>query len=50
MRGDNSILVASRRPLPIDAMSTDQVDQFVGDARVLTDDHAPVDRLHTTAD
>lgn len=49
MRGDNYVLMASHRPLPVAGMSADEVQRFVGDARVLTDEFAPVDRLHTTA-
>ena len=59
--GGNVVVVASRRPLPVDAieeaMSAHDVgwrpaqggtlDDFVGDAGVLSDDHAPVDQLLT---
>lgn len=55
----NVVVVASRRPLPVpaieEAMSAHHIawqpaqgralDVFVGDAQVLTDDHAPVDQL-----
>ncbi|WP_433793238.1 fused MFS/spermidine synthase [Actinoplanes sp. CA-252034] len=58
-RGSNFVIVASRGPLPIDAMwprlaaleeaatmlSGPELDAFVADARVLTDDYAPVDQL-----
>jgi hypothetical protein len=58
--GGNFIVVASDRPLPLDAIERanaargddDQVlgdpaavDEFIGGANVLTDDHAPVDQL-----
>ena len=59
--GGNLIAVASRQPLDtaaIAAAMTDKdlawrvaegadLDAFVGDAEVLTDDHAPVDQLLT---
>ena len=59
--GGNVVVVASRAPLPsreIAAALTDRdlgwqvaegdrLDEFVGDAEVLTDDHAPVDQLLT---
>jgi spermidine synthase len=59
--GGNFVVVASDRPLPVDA-ALDRARQrgtgyaalegaalarFVGDAEVLTDDHAPVDQLIT---
>jgi spermidine synthase len=57
--GGNVVAVASRRPLPVDALEAQlaefdvpwrvadgaPLDDFVGDAPVLTDDHAPVDQL-----
>ncbi|MFP4149851.1 MAG: fused MFS/spermidine synthase [Nitriliruptoraceae bacterium] len=60
-RGGNYVLVASDAPLPIAAIEaanarrgrTDEVlhgaalRSFVADARILTDDHAPVDQLLT---
>ena len=60
-RGSNLVLVGSQHPLPVAAIQArlaqreeeqmiwvDQTaDQFVGDARVLTDDFAPVDQLLT---
>ena len=59
--GGNFVLVASDEPLPLggiqqanaarardDAILTGaELDDFVGDAEVLTDDHAPVDQLLT---
>lgn len=59
--GGNHVVVASDRPLPIDELiatnrrraAVDEVlhgaelELFVGDADVLTDDHAPVDQLLT---
>jgi spermidine synthase len=59
--GGNVVVLASRRPLPLDAVGTALRDRdldwraasdaeltaFVGDAEVLTDDHAPVDQLLT---
>ena len=59
--GGNLVAVASRQPLPseeiADALTErdlawqvaegDELDEFVGDAEVLTDDHAPVDQLLT---
>ncbi len=59
--GGNVVAVASRRPLPVDAITAALADQdlawqlaegaelaaFVGDAPVLTDDFAPVDQLLT---
>ncbi|MFW3171072.1 fused MFS/spermidine synthase [Geodermatophilus sp. CPCC 206100] len=59
--GGNVVAVASRRPLPTDAIGAAlgghelpwqvvdgaALDAFVGDAEVLTDDHAPVDQLLT---
>jgi hypothetical protein len=59
--GGNVIAVASRQPLDGEAIAaamTDRdlawrvaegmdLDEFVGDAPVLTDDHAPVDQLLT---
>ncbi|WP_448627150.1 fused MFS/spermidine synthase [Geodermatophilus sp. URMC 64] len=59
--GGNVVVVASRSPIPVgaiaDAMAAHdvawqvaraaQLDAFVGDAPVLTDDHAPVDQLLT---
>jgi hypothetical protein len=50
MRGDNYVLMASHTPLPVAGMSPAEVDRFIGDAQVLTDEYAPVDRLHTTAE
>ena len=60
--GGNVVVVASRSPLPVDALEAameehrvqwvsaggDELDAFVGDAPVLTDDRAPVDQLLTT--
>jgi spermidine synthase len=55
--GSNFVIVASRSPLPLDAIRTGLVrhakdpvtllpnSEFAGDARVLTDDYAPVDQL-----
>jgi hypothetical protein len=57
--GGNVVAVASRRPLPVEAITAAlperdlawqvaggaELDAFVGDARVLTDDAAPVDQL-----
>jgi spermidine synthase len=57
--GANFVLVASRAPLPLDALRVrldragkpvtllagDDLARFVGHARVLTDDYAPVDQL-----
>ncbi|GAA3153248.1 hypothetical protein GCM10010531_00040 [Blastococcus jejuensis] len=59
--GGNLVAVASRSPLPVDAIAAglaerdlawqvaegSQLDAFVGDAQVLTDDFAPVDQLLT---
>lgn len=59
--GGNVVIVASDAPLPIDrileanrlradddvALTGAALDAFVGDAPVLTDDHAPVDQLLT---
>ena len=59
--GGNLVLVASDRPLPVAAIAEraaargepssvigrDAVEQFAGDAQVLTDDDAPVDQLLT---
>ncbi|GIE78991.1 hypothetical protein Aph02nite_49410 [Actinoplanes philippinensis] len=58
-RGSNFVILASHGPLPIEAMwprlaalgeavtvlSGAELDAFVADARVLTDDYAPVDQL-----
>ncbi|BEL10108.1 hypothetical protein Q0Z83_082990 [Actinoplanes sichuanensis] len=58
-RGSNFVILASHEPLPIERMwprlaaieepvtllSGPELDAFVGDARVLTDDYAPVDQL-----
>jgi hypothetical protein len=60
--GGNVVAVASRRPLPADRIAAavsdhalswqvvqgSRLDEFVGDAPVLTDDFAPVDQLLTT--
>lgn len=60
-RGGNFVLVAGKVPLDLDALSAAliergstaivvsgaQVDEFIGDAEVLTDDFAPVDQLIT---
>jgi spermidine synthase len=58
--GSNFVIVASESPLPVEALrsrlnltaegpvtllSGAELDDFVGGARVLTDDHAPVDQL-----
>jgi hypothetical protein len=59
--GGNLVAVASRTPLPTEQIATalrdhrlawqiadgDRFDEFVGNARVLTDDFAPVDQLLT---
>jgi spermidine synthase len=59
--GGNLVAVASRQPLPTEDIAEamaerdliwrvaegDALDEFVGDAEVLTDDHAPVDQLLT---
>jgi spermidine synthase len=59
--GGNLVAVAAHRPLPTDDIAAalrdhdlvweiaegDRLDEFVGDAQVLTDDHAPVDQLLT---
>jgi spermidine synthase len=59
--GGNVVVLASREPLPLDAVGTalddqdlawqvasgERLTEFVGDAEVLTDDHAPVDQLLT---
>jgi spermidine synthase/MFS family permease len=59
--GGNFVLVASHQQLPVDGirdanaararddeiLTGAQLDEFVGDAEVLTDDHAPVDQLLT---
>ena len=59
--GGNLVAVASRSPLPVDAIAAglaerdlawqvaegSELDAFVGDAQVLTDDFAPVDQLLT---
>ena len=65
LAGGNLVLVASPRPLPLDPMvghvaergdtdivlgSDAGIDRFIAGAQVLTDDFAPVDRLHTPAD
>lgn len=62
-RGGNVVVLASDRALPADALAArliargaaetvladrDAIDAFVGDAMVLTDEHAPVDQLLTT--
>jgi spermidine synthase len=59
-RGGNVVVVASDAPLPIDAIreeiagrgdddvvlsTPDELDDFIGDSPVLTDDYAPVDQL-----
>ncbi|GGK96252.1 fused MFS/spermidine synthase [Mangrovihabitans endophyticus] len=56
--GSNFVIVASRRPLPaavqtrldlvdepVTMLTGDQLETFMDDARVLTDDYAPVDQL-----
>ncbi|MFC7760389.1 fused MFS/spermidine synthase [Catellatospora bangladeshensis] len=57
--GDNFVIVASARPLPLQAMGArllllpeapellhgDRLREFIGDAAVLTDDYAPVDQM-----
>ncbi len=62
--GDNVVLVGSESPLPIDEIRAelaqrapefsliegDDYKMFAGDARVLTDDYAPVDQLVTLRD
>ena len=59
--GGNVVAVASRSPLPVAAIAAglaerdlawqvadgSELDAFVGDAQVLTDDFAPVDQLLT---
>ena len=59
--GGNVVAVASQRPLPVEEITAAlperdlawqvadgaELDAFVGDAEVLTDDHAPVDQLLT---
>jgi hypothetical protein len=59
--GGNLVAVASRQPLPDEAIGAalrghglswqvadgERLAAFVGDADVLTDDHAPVDQLLT---
>jgi hypothetical protein len=59
--GGNLVLVASDEPLPMEALAVraaegeepstavgrDAVEEFAGDAQVLTDDDAPVDQLLT---
>lgn len=59
--GGNVVVLASRQPLPLDAVGAalgdrgldwrvatgEELAGFVGDADVLTDDHAPVDQLLT---
>jgi spermidine synthase len=59
--GGNLVAVASRQPLPSERIAEalterdlawqvaegNRLDEFVGDAEVLTDDHAPVDQLLT---
>ncbi len=59
--GGNHVVIASDAPLPLDEIEEanrdrrrddvllhgDELDRFVGDAQVLTDDHAPVDQLLT---
>jgi len=63
-RGANFLIVAGEQPLPLDGirrriatltddpaavLSGSELDAFVGDALVLTDDYAPVDQLLATA-
>jgi spermidine synthase len=57
--GSNFVIVASKSPLPLDALRTrldlvdqpvvllegSRLDRFVDNARILTDDYAPVDQL-----
>lgn len=59
--GGNHVVVASDRPLPLDAIreanrlrgaddqiiAGEELEAFIGDAMVLTDDYAPVDQLLT---
>jgi spermidine synthase len=59
--GGNVVVLASQQPLPLDAVGTAlgerdldwrvasgaELAEFIGDAEVLTDDHAPVDQLLT---
>ncbi len=57
--GGNFVVIASDQPLPLDAIRTNLLDRggeliasedmaaFAGDARILTDDFAPVDQLLT---
>jgi hypothetical protein len=60
-RGGNHVVIASDRPIPLDAIvgrnrargrddvlvHGDALERLIGDARVLTDDRAPVDQLLT---
>ncbi len=60
-RGGNFLVVGSDEPIPFDeivaagalldldlrVLTGDELDDFIGDAQVLTDDHAPVDQLLT---
>ncbi|HEX2054353.1 MAG TPA: fused MFS/spermidine synthase [Actinomycetota bacterium] len=62
--GDNLVFVASESPLPVDRITAelaqrvpeytliegDEYQKFAGEARVLTDDYAPVDQLVTLHD
>lgn len=62
--GDNLVMVGSESPLPVGAIRAElakrapeftliegqEYDKFAGDARVLTDDYAPVDQLLTLRD
>jgi hypothetical protein len=64
LAGGNIILAASDRPIPYAAIrrrlaadaegsevaSERRRDRFIGEAEVLTDDHAPVDQLMTWID
>ncbi len=59
--GGNFVVIASEQPLPLDGIREanrararedrilhgEDLDEFMGDAMVLTDDHAPVDQLLT---
>jgi MFS family permease len=62
--GDNLVMVGSQSPLPVEAIREElarrvpeyaliegeEYSRFAGDARVLTDDYAPVDQLVTLRD
>lgn len=62
--GDNLVMVGSESPLPVEAIRAElavrapeftlieggEYEDFMGDARILTDDYAPVDQLVTLRD